>query len=125
MPVEIIWLEVHHPSLRNPVLGGFGLLDSPAAKWAVRFNSDWDCIPDSEERAVLEGIEEFLAPLDATTALQVLSESSNVIRCTNRLEVLSKTPFEDLLEHLSALLLKRNSKTETRSETSSADQVDE
>lgn len=114
MPIEIIWLEVHHPGLARPVCAGFGLLDAAAMRWEVRFLRHWEFIPNSEDRAVLEGMHDFLRCLEPLTALRLLSDSSNVVRCTDRLEVLGRTSFEELLEQLSVLLLNWNDEGKTQ-----------
>ncbi len=103
MPIEIILLEVHHPSLPRPVLAGFGLLDESAGRWEVRFSKDWGMIHDTDDRAVLEGMGDFLRSLDPLSALSILEQSSNVIRCSDRLEIRSASKFDDLVHQLDLL----------------------
>lgn len=111
MQPDVIWIEVHYPG-QPPMLAGFVLLGSDATgrpKVDVSMMRDWTFIPDQENRDVLSGMESFLQSLFAESiesALDWLQQSSNVIRCSDRLRLPAHTSeLESLSNSLRRLLL--------------------
>lgn len=115
MPVELIWIEAHYPG-RTAVLAGFILLGNEATKERiveVSLLRDWSFVSSEDDREVLTGMEGFICSLlkdDLERGLAVLQNASNVLRVSDRLQVIGgKADISELRCQLNRLLLAADS----------------
>jgi len=104
---NLIILAVHLPSFTGTLLGGFVLTSDDGDYCEVAFRCDWQGIVGQEDAEVLNGMEDTLQRMlrgtSCSSFVAGLEERlSNVVRCGERLKIVTDQP---LVEH--ARLLRR------------------
>lgn len=109
--LEVIWIELHLPAV-PATLAGFILLEirhGRPVSAQVRMLADWSFLADPEDRRVLAGMEQLVRSMleeDLDGALSHLEQASNVIRCSQRLQLPgAAAAVETAAAQLAAVLL--------------------
>lgn len=111
MPVQLIWIEAHFPSLA-PVLAGFIILQHDtrgSTSFVVNLLKDWRFVPTQDDQEVLTEMEGFVRSMleeDFVGGMIALQEASNTLRFSVPLQLVGfSSDIHTLSRELGKILL--------------------